>query len=256
MPYWISMIYGISDITPSVVVASEAFSYGKTMSSTNVDTPQTMTIEYGNNQGFNDRIAFATAMDFTFKVSQASCEYGLTGFGLYPSQNITLTASPTVIAANLVNFGDFRVSYAAAYSDLGTGKLLTSKEIEFNVKSKYMGQFFIDDATTSFGGILEKIPDITGQITVAKGTESDQFLAQLETGALGYLQIQGTGPLLATVSMANTYASILYTMCMSVSGETNDETDSLYVSKYDFYSAEDVVNGDINCTAVCGLATL
>ena len=153
---------------------------------------------------------------------------------------------------------DFRINFASTFAGLTSGspKLLTGRDIEINVKSKYKSVFFIDDATISLGGILEKRPDITGKIIVAEGTESDYFLSAMETQSSPvYLQLQGTGPLIAT-GTPNIYYGLKITAAIYINNEDETDDSDLFSGSYDFYSGEDVVNGDFAVQCITTSASL
>lgn len=252
-PYVVGMLLSASQAAAPTSVGAGSYQYSAVMSSQNSDTPQTMTFEYGNNLGSNSRFAYGTAADFTIKINESSCDYDLSGFGAYPTKNIALnTTGVSTINPVLANMTDFRFNYSSSFGGLSAGKLLTSKDIEINVKNKYKAVFFIDDATVSIGGILEKKPEITGKIIVAEGTESDYFLGNLETSQLNYLQLQGTGPLIA----AGVYNSLKITFPFYVNNEDEVDSSDLFAGSYDFYAGEDTVNGDFGISSVSTLATL
>lgn len=259
MPYWYSMLLSAAGgAAPTATTPTGGYVYNYQMNSTLVDTPQTMTFEYGNNQGSNSRFGFGTMSDMTLKVNDSAVDYDCSGFGAYATKNITMTAAPTVLAPVLANMTDFRVNYATTFAGLSTGspKLLTARDIELNVKSKYKSVFFIDDATISLGGILEKRPDVTGKVIVAEGTESDYFLAAMETQSSPvYLQLQGTGPLI-TAGTPNIYYLLKYTVAIFLNNEDETDDSDLFSGSYDFYSGEDTVNGDLTVQCITTSAAL
>jgi hypothetical protein len=250
-----AMIFNAAAGAAPSTVATGAYQYTYAMLPTTVDTPQTLTFEYGNSQGSNSKFGFGTATDFSMHVNETLADYDMSGFGAYPTKNITMTSSPTIVTPVLANMTDFRLNYATTFSGLSTGKLLTATDIQMDIKAKYRSQMFIDDATSSIGGILEKIPDISAKLIVAEGTESDYFLGNLENSTLSYLQLQGTGSLLASGS-PNIYNSIKYTLALYTSNEDETDSDDLFAGQYDFYSGEDTTNNDVNLQVICGLAAL
>lgn len=255
MAYHGSMLFNAASGQSPSLVATGAYQYSYAMLPTTVDTPQTVSFEYGSNQGENSKFAFGTMTDLSVHVSDTQADYSASGFGAYPTKNITLTSSPTIINPVLVSMTDCRINYATTYSGLSTGKLLTAKDIEMSVKAKYRSVLFVDDATSSIGGILEKIPDVSAKLIVAEGTESDYFLTDIETSTPCYLQLQATGPVLAT-GTPNTYNSIKYAMSLLANNEDETDSDELFAGVYDFNSNEDTTNNDINLSVICSLATL
>ena len=252
-PYVVGLLLSAAAGAAPTSVGTGAYQYGATMSSQNSDTPQTLTFEYGNNLGSNSRFAYGTAADLTIKVNESSCDYDISGFGAYPAKNVTLNTTGVVtIPALLANMTDFRFNYASTFAGLSSGKLLTAKDLEINVKNKYKAVFFIDDATVSIGGILERRPEITGKVIVAQGTESDYFLGNLETSTMCYMQMQGTGPLIG----GGVYNSLKLTFPFFVNNEDETDDSDLFAGSYDFYAGEDTVNGDFSLSAVCALANL
>jgi hypothetical protein len=255
MAYFGAFLFNAASGAAPTNPATGAYKYTYAMLPTTVDTPQTISFEYGNNQGENSKFGFGTMTDLTIHISDSMADYDCAGFGQYPTKPITMTSSPTMISPVLVNMLDCRVNYATTYAGLSGGKLLTAKDIELSVKAKYRSQIFIDDATSSIGGILEKIPDCSCKLIVAEGTESDYFLNNLEASTQSYLQLQATGPILASGS-PNTYNSIKYGFSLFTSNEDETDSDELFAGSYDFYTGEDTTNNDINLEVICGLATL
>lgn len=255
MPYWAAMLITATPVltTPGTLSKKRVYK----MNSRNVDTPQTMTFEYGNNQGSNDRMAFGTATDMTITINENTADYTINGFGAYPDYPITLTASPTLVPANLMNMTDFDIFYSnTLFSDLGTSKLLQARALEFSVKGKYKSKLFINSADTTIGGILEKKADIGGKITVAVGSESDKFLASLEQSTLGYLQFVATGSSIETVTMITYYNSFKTTLACYVSNQDLTDDDDLYAGMYDFYAADEETNGDLVMETITAQAAL
>lgn len=254
MPYWAAMLIGIAGTTPTTP-GTGAYQYTYNMSSIEPDTPQTVTFEYGNSQGSNSRFGYGTMTDFSLHVNETTADYSASGVGAYPTKNITMTPTPTQVAPMLANMTDFRFNYADTFAGLSAGKLLTATDMQVDVKSKYKSKFFIDDATNSFGGILELRPDITGKIIVAEGTESDYFLNDTESSTLVYLQMLGTGPLIVT-GTPNIYNLIQVTMAVYINNEDETDDSDLFAGSYDFYTGEDLTDHDFSIVCVNTLPTL
>jgi hypothetical protein len=219
-----------------------------------IHTPQTYSFQYGNSLGENSQFAFGAITGLNLKVGKSAVSYSTQGLASYPTKNITLTATPTIQPTNLINVTDCRFSYATAFSGLSTGKLLTGLDLELDIKNRFKQGFFIDDATTSVGGIFETQPDCTGKITVTEGSESDYFLGDLEASTPFYVQLLATGPLIVTGS-PNIYNTFKWIMCAQVTEEQETEEDDLFAGMYSFNSYEDPTNGDINITCINTLAT-
>lgn len=253
MSYWAQGMFDAS-VSPTNP-ATGAYVYVYQDLNGTLHTPQTYSFEYGNSLGENSKFAFGTLSDLTLKIDEANCTYEVGGFGAYPTKNISMTATPTRIAPNLVSFTDCRLSLATAFGSISSGKLVTAKSIEISIKNRFKAAFFIDDATISFGGILELMPTISGKIIVAEGTESDQFLSALEASTLVYLQLKATGPLIIAGS-PNYFNTIQYTWACFIEEEEESDTDDLFTGTYTFKSAEDVTNGDVNLSITNTIATL
>jgi hypothetical protein len=218
-------------------------------------TPQTYSFEYGNSRGSNSKFPFGTITDYSLTISQTACDYTISGFGAYPTKNISMTASPTYVAPNLMSYTDCRISFATTFSSLSSGKLLTGKSVVLNTKNRFKAQFFIDDATISIGGILEDSPENTGTIVVAEGTESDLFLSALETSTMFWLQLKATGPLIVA-GTPNYYNSYIDTWACYMDSEEEGNSDDLFTGTYQFHMAEDVTNNDRNLVITNTIATL
>jgi len=227
--------------------ATGAYTYSYVEANATLNTPQTFSFEWGNSLGSNSKMAFGVMTDFDLKVSPTDASYTLNGFGAYPIKNITMTANPTIISPVICAISDFKINFAISYANLATGKLLTAKAIDMGVKGKYMYELFIDDATNSIGGVVEKVPDCSGKITVALGSESDYFLANLESDSLIYMQLVGTGPILYNAGgVGNVYSQVIYTWAAYVENEDEGDTEELATGTYDFYCGEDVANNDMS----------
>jgi len=247
--------HGFYDVVSPTNPGTGAYTYTYQDMNGTFHTPQTFTFDTGNSLGSNSRFAFGTMADYTITINSTSCDYSVSGFGAYPTKNITMTATPTQIAPDVVHLTDCRCSFSTTFAGLGAGKLTTPKELELSVKSKYKYQLFIDDATSSIGGILEKKPEMTGKITVAEGTESDKFLSALEGSTLFYLQLLCTGGLIIA-GTPNIYRTIAYTWACFVDTEDETDDDDLFAGSYTFYGAEDTTNGDTNYVVTNTLSSL
>ena len=210
------------------------------------DVPQTYTMEYGNELGENKQYPFMVFSDMSIKVNETTADYEAGYFARQGIENVTMTAGLSDMPSILSNPLDFRVNFATTYAGLSTGtpKLTKLEDFEMHLNSHWKSVFFIDDAQSSFSGLLERSPSYGCKITAEQGTDTDNLLLNLRNRQLCYVQLMGTGALIE-VGTPNNYYMLKLTMPVYVVKPDDGDYQEVYSGIYDFEGANDETNGNM-----------
>ena len=195
-------------------------------------TPKTATIEQGSSVGA-EKVAFALMTELVIKWSKEDASLDGALIANEYQRNITMTATPTEVAAVPVNPAAIGVYISL---DGNTYTLLEDTiDGEFKMSGLWAPSFHVNDTLESFDRVAEQQPEFGMTLTVEDGTETDDFMSHLYAGQKIWLGFKAVGPEITT---GKNYQIKAYMPVYVVTPDFGDK-DSVFGSTFQFELAHD-----------------
>lgn len=203
--YLLSMFYGVPTaraITDaSAVAVAGAYGYEWTATQTTLDTPKTATVERGSSYRAM-RAAFMVVKDLGYSIGRRGGGPSISGaaFAQRIEDAITLTASPTAVAANPVQAPQVDIYLNATAATIGTTKLARGSKAEWKRNGKFKDYWVLDSSKTSFVDAVETKPDAMLTLTLEADASGMGLLTNLRAGSTVYVRVEAKGAQLGVTS--------------------------------------------------------
>lgn len=191
-------------------------------------TRKTVTIERGDATAA-DQYGFGQLTSLQMEAGQEDMNVKGNLVAQYPTQNTTLTASPTKIADRLVQRGDINVYLDDTYGARGTTQLLKVSREMLDIPDKYQPAFFHNRAKSSFTDVVEKDYEPKFDFTMSHDAVSRTLLASILANPEKFLVWEARGNLIT----GSTYELIKIEMAVKFDEpEEIDDQDGVYAYKF------------------------
>lgn len=204
------------------------------------DTYKSYSIEKGSTVTAAE-VSWGTITAITLTFNRKGITLSAEGFATALSDGISMTGSPTEVAAEWVLPIDVDVYLADTQAGLaGASALTTLKEVEWHLTGKYQTDWNLNSAQTSFNEVVEVAPDHGGQFVLTKDATATALRTVARSGNRKWLRIKAVGELIAS-----TY---YYTFLLDVPieftspGEEADQ-DGVYAMTFPFVCVHDATWG-------------
>ncbi len=170
------------------------------------DTRNSFTIEWGD-ANFAERAAGVVFPDFNLAISPDAIEIGGRGIGKAVATGITLTATPTAIASQIVTPLQFNVYADDTFGGLGATKLTRAFSANFGISNHWGRVRTIDRALAgSHAATIQTEGDSACDLTIMRDTVGQGFLTTMRNGATKWIRLEAVGPV---IELAITYSLII-----------------------------------------------
>jgi hypothetical protein len=200
--------------------------------STGGDTVKTYTVESGSASRAG-KFAYGLVDSLTLKWGRSG-GVDLKGkmIGQRYTDGITMTASPTAVALTPITPGEIDIYLDTTYGGLGGTKLTKVRQAEWTFDGRWSPAWYLNTASTSFGGHTEIKPKSSLKIKATADSTSMGWLTNLRAGDTLFARIQGTGPQIGAGPAVN---SLKADMALQVHNVGKFEDDGgLYAIEWDF----------------------
>jgi hypothetical protein len=225
--YLLNSVMGTGVITQ--LGGSTAYSHVFTSAARAVDTPKTLTIEFGGAVRAA-KFAYGLMTDFNFTVNRTEATIGGTFIGQAISDGITLTGSVPDLEEKPVIPNNVDVFMDATSGALGTTKLTRLLSYGLTLGSRYAPVWVVNSAQQAFVAHVEIEP--TAQVTfmVEADTQGMTPLTSLRAGTTQFIRLKATSGDLA--GAGNPY-SAQFDVAAKVSAISNfQDQDGIYAVEY------------------------
>lgn len=227
----------LKSVTPTQISppTGTAYRWTFTPAQTSEDTIKTFTVECGSAaRAMKFTYGLVTGLSLSFNREQV--ELGGSMLGRSLQDNITLTASPTLIDVIPVVPSAVDVFLDTTAAGIGTTRLSRVLSAEFEISDRFGPIWTLDSTQTSFAAHVETEPKFTLKLTLEADSSGMGPLTAMRNGDKRFLRLKATGP---NIETGNDYAFQL-DMCGLVSevGDFSDE-DGVYVIEWTFAATHD-----------------
>lgn len=201
-------------------------------------TPKTYTVETGSStRAQKATYVTQSGIELTFNRSEG-ITVGGDAFGQQIQDNITLTASPTVLQDKPILPTHLDVYVDSTSGGLGTTKLTRDFNAVFRYTDARVPVWPINSANSSFGSDVQGEPTVQIELTVAADTQGMGFLTNARAGDTRYIRLSAVSTELA----GNTAAT--YDLLIDMAGKISainafDDNEGVKVLTYTFDAVYD-----------------
>lgn len=174
-----------------------AYTWTATPSPTAGDTVKTYSVEQGSSVRAHE-FSYGQVTGLSFSFTAGGDTIPLTGsmIGQEIADGITLTATPTEVAAQPAPPKGLCVYIDDSWANLGNTKMEKLLSLDWNYTDKFAPFFTGDCAETSFKEVVEQAATLGGTIVLEANDVGMGFLTQARAGAPRYMRIEITGNLI------------------------------------------------------------
>lgn len=222
-----------------------AYKWTHTIAQSSADTIKTYTVEIGSPaRAMKFTYGLVQELTMTFTRNEATLSGTMIGQAL--QDDITMTASPTVIPIEPVLPTQVSVYLDTSVSNIGTTKLTRAFQAELAIPNRYNPIWVLDSAVSGFAGHVEMPIDATLTLRVEADDNGMLPLTYLRNGDPLFVRIKATGP-----TIADTYT---YSLQLDVAGvvsgvsEFSDE-DGVYAIEWTLTVAHTSGTPELNVEA-------
>jgi hypothetical protein len=189
--YLLSSLFGAATITtPSGGTSSRLWTF--TPSTTQPDTPQTYTIEFGSSvRAFKFGFSTVTGMGITFDREKISLDGDILAQPL--TDNITLTSSLPTIALQPVLAKQIQMCLDTSAANFGNTVMPRFLSGAFNFTNKYGPLWVVNSANSSWVAIVELMPKPTFKLKLEADANGMTPLTNARAGSTQWIQLQALG---------------------------------------------------------------
>lgn len=202
------------------------------------DTPKTFTIEMGDSTAAQ-RAVYSQIK--SLKISAGKDGVKVSGDLFARSlANVTLTASPTVIAQLPVNVNEVDCFLDSAFGSIGTTQLTDPMQVDIEITEKFLAREVLNTAFQSFKDAIEQPYEIKVSWTEEFNSQSQATFAAMKASGLPtrYFRFKATGPTLGSA----TYL-IQFDAAVKLSGTEQADQDGVFGYRYDCMAVHDAALG-------------
>jgi len=204
-------------------------------SQTAEDTIKTYTIEKGSAVRAG-RFAYGLLNELTISFDREKIEISGTMLGQQYTDNVTLTANPTAVAAQPILPSALDVFIDNTATGIGTTKWTRVLSGELSISDRFAPVWTLNSAVTSFVAHVERAPKAQLKLLVEADAIGMSLLPAMRAGDKRYIRLKAVGPLIASTY----YYTFQFDLCgvLSEVGEFSDE-DGVYAIEWTFDVAFD-----------------
>lgn len=234
------LVYLLSSVVNTAVITTPAGGTTSrewvfTSSSTADDTPKTFTIEHGSGVRA-DKFAYGLITELGMTFNRDAIEVSGSLLGRAITDNIVMTASPTVIDLVPIIPTEVTVYLDDTAAGLGTTKLTRAISADFNLGSRFGPVWVLDAANPSFVTHIETEPDLTCNLLVQADAQGMGLLNNLRNGTSKFMRIEAIG---AEIETGIDYQ---FTLDMAVKVADSggfEDADGVYAIEFNFVGVHD-----------------
>lgn len=156
------------------------------------DSPKTATVEVGQALRAH-RTPFTMLTGLSFDVSRDDCAVGGTVMAQRLEDGVTLTASPTQTAAEVVLPGQCDVYLDTTVAGIGGTKLTRLFDYGFSTASRFGGVFPVDSTKPSYADYVELEPTLELKISLEADAAGMALLTPMRAGDTRYVRLRAIG---------------------------------------------------------------
>lgn len=155
------------------------------------DTFKSFSVEVGSGvRAERFQGAVVSDLELTFNLTQASLSGN--GFGIGPpEQGITLTGSPTKLAAVAISPKNHKVYVGDSLG--GLAQITRPLEVKFGIRGRFKPQFFMNN-DASITEALERAPEVSASLILENDSVGAGYMADLASSAQKFLRVVAAGP--------------------------------------------------------------
>jgi hypothetical protein len=192
------------------------------------DAPKTFTVEHGSATRA-DKFTYGMVNELTMSFNRQTAELSGSMMGKAMTDNITMTATPTVVALKPVLPTQVSVYLDTTSAGLGTTKLDRVLSVEWSLGSRFNPIYPLDSSlSNTFAAVIESEPDLSVSMTLEADDEGMARLTDLRAGTRSYLRIEAVGAALPAPDAANNYKLTVDTAVEIVNTGGFNDNDGLY----------------------------
>lgn len=219
-----------------------------------VDAVKTFTIEKGDAVRAH-KASYCMINDLTLTMNRNEFTLAGNGFGQRISDNITLTATPTVLPQVPVLNTLFDVYVDATRGALGTTKMTRAFNAVFSLGNRFGQIWPMNSTLTSYGAHIEALPTATLTLTLAADATGMAYLTDFRDGDSLYVQIKNTSAVVIGAGPA------VYSLTMNFAGKINalqpfEDQDGLYAITFPLSLIDDGAGAPVTATLVNATSAL
>lgn len=205
------------------------------------DTVATYTIEQGSSVRAH-QFEYGQFTGFGFSFNAADSQIALSGevIGTQLRDGITMTSTPTTVAAVPIHPNDFLVRLFTTQAGVGTATPLTRVlGMEWNYTGKY-GPLFTVGTENSFVAVVEQAAEVGGTLTLEADANGMGYLDEAQDGDLLWMKIEANGA--AVVGTADYSMAITMPIYLTTLPSLSD-SDGVVAVQYGYTAAHDATWG-------------
>lgn len=194
---------GVNYAAPS---GSASYTWTAEPDDSDVNTLKSYTVEWGDSAAAY-KAAGLRVNEFGYKINRETADISGNFIARTFTPDITLTGSPTDISLVPVMPHQVSLYYADSWANLTASPTKMDAGFEWDYKkSNIVSSYWpLDDALTSFAGLIENALTTTLSVVVAADTASSDFtapytLAHMQAGDTIYLKLVATGGIIETTN--------------------------------------------------------
>lgn len=234
--YLLSSILNTGVITsPDATNAPTARKWVFSPSSTADDVPKTFTIEHGSSVRA-DKFTYGLMTEMGMAFSRDTVEVTGSLMGRAMTDNIVMTASPTVIPLVPVLPTQVSVYLDNAAASLGTTKLTRALTAEWSMGSRFGPLWVLDAANPSYVTHIETAPDLSASLMLEADAQGMALLDTLRAGDTKFLRVEAIGTTIG--------GAIKHTLTVDLAVKVSDmggfsDADGVYAAEFSFTGVHD-----------------
>jgi hypothetical protein len=177
----------------------------------------------------------------------------------YPTDNTTLTATPTEIAERPVERNDVDVYIDTSYANLGSTKLTEALAENFDCGTKFKEVFVHNSAAAEFYDVIEIPYEAKYSFETVHNAQSRTLVAAITTNPTKWIRWAAVGNLLGNVSSVDYYEKIWIDMAFKFDApEPMENEGEVYGYKFNGTTYPDSagLGSHMRITVTNGIATL
>jgi len=216
--------------TPAQQGGTAAYLWTFVPSQNTLETVATYTMEYGSSQRAV-KWTYGLVSELSLKFTRDEVTVDGTVVGRALTDGITMTASPTVLAAVPVLPTQVSVFMDSTPANIGTTRLTRVFNAEFSVANRYNLVWPVDANQPDWAAHVELAPEVQLKLLAAADAQGMGPLSAMRVGETRYIRIQAVGPLIAS-----TY---YYTLTLDMAGVVQEvadfsDNDGVYAVEWTF----------------------
>lgn len=258
VPTYDEIIYPLSSVLTTPVhttLAGDGEQWVFSPETTDEDTPKTFTVEQGSSIRAH-RFPGAIFGDMGLTISRGEVSISGSGMAHAIEDDITLTASPTVLPLVPVVPSTFDVFIDPLYADIGDTKMTRLLQANWSLGNRFGPLWTVNSDLDSYAATVETEPTLEIQFTMAADEQGMDLLTDLRTGGQMHMRLQATGGTVDIPAATDNYSFTL-DMSLALTGQALQDQEGVYAVQWSGVGthSEDL-GGALEVTVVNGTAAL